>query len=240
MNTRLAPFDKLKVRQAVNYAIDRKHLVQIYRGLATPTENVLPPSYPQYKKLDLYPYSLAKAKQLIRQAGATAAPVTVWTSDNEFARAPEAGAYLESVLNSIGLKAKLNKLNAATYWTTIGNQKTKAQIGFADSYQDYPHPLDWFDPLLNGNRITPLYNGNYANFDDPAVNAKIAALRKEPSLSGSINAQWAALDKSVMQEAPWAPFVNVQSIDTFGPDVDLGCYVQHVNYQFDFATICHK
>jgi peptide/nickel transport system substrate-binding protein len=240
MNTRLAPFDKLKVRQAVNYAIDRKHLVQIYRGLATPTENVLPPSYPQYKKLDLYPYNLAKAKQLIRQAGATAAPVTVWTSDNEFARAPEAGAYLESVLNSIGLKAKLNKLNAATYWTTIGNQKTKAQIGFADSYQDYPHPLDWFDPLLNGNRITPLYNGNYANFDDPAVNAKIAALRKEPSLSGSINAQWAALDKSVMQEAPWAPFVNVQSIDTFGPDVDLGCYVQHVNYQFDFATICHK
>jgi len=73
-----------------------------------------------------------------------------------------------------------------------------------------------------------------------AVNAKIAALRKEPGLSGSINAQWAALDKAVMQEAPWAPFVNVQSIDTFGPDVDLGCYVQHVNYQFDFATICHK
>ena len=43
-----------------------------------------------------------------------------------------------------------------------------------------------------------------------------------------------------MQQAPWAPFVNVQCIDTFGPDVDLGCYVHHVNYQFDFATICHK
>jgi peptide/nickel transport system substrate-binding protein len=240
MNTRVAPFDNLKVRQAVNYAIDRKKLVGIYRNLATPTENVLPPGYPQYKKLDLYAYNLAKAKQLIRQAGATAAPVTVWTSDNAAARAPDAGAYLKGVLDSIGLKAKLNTINAATYWTTIGNQKTKAQIGFADSYQDYPHPLDWFDPLLNGNRITPLYNTNYANFDDPAVNAKIAALRKEPSLSGSINAQWAALDKAVMQQAPWAPFVNVQSIDTFGPDVNLSCYVQHLNYQFDFATICHK
>jgi peptide/nickel transport system substrate-binding protein len=240
MNTRVAPFDILKVRQAVNYAIDRKKLVGIYHNLATPTENVLPPGYPQYKKLDLYAYNLAKAKQLIRQAGATAAPVTVWTSDNAAARAPEAGGYLKGVLDSIGLKAKLNTINAATYWTTIGNQKTKAQIGFADSYQDYPHPLDWFDPLLNGNRITPLYNSNYANFDDPAVNAKIAALRKEPSLSGSINAQWAALDKAVMLEAPWAPFVNVQSIDTFGPDVNLSCYVQHLNYQFDFATICHK
>ena len=240
MNTRVAPFDNLKVRQAVNYAIDRKQLVGIYGGLATPTENVLPPGYPQYKKLDLYPYNLAKAKQLIRQAGATAAPVTVWTSDNEPGRAPEAGAYLKRVLGSIGLKATLNTIGAATYWTTIGNEKTKAQIGFADSYQEYPHPLDWFDPLLNGNRITPLYNSNYANFDDPAVNAKIEALKKEPSLDGSINAEWAALDKAVMLQAPWAPFVNVEAIDTFGPDVDLGCYVQHVNYQFDFATICHK
>ena len=92
MNTRVAPFDNLKVRQAVNYAIDRKQLVGIYGGLATPTENVLPPGYPQYKKLDLYPYNLAKAKQLIRQAGATAAPVTVWTSDNEPGRAPEAAS----------------------------------------------------------------------------------------------------------------------------------------------------
>jgi len=43
-----------------------------------------------------------------------------------------------------------------------------------------------------------------------------------------------------MLQAPWAPFVNVQSIDTFGPDVNLSCYVQHLTYQFDFATICHK
>jgi peptide/nickel transport system substrate-binding protein len=240
MNTRIAPFDSLKVRQAVNYAIDREKLVRIYDGLAAPTENVLPPSLPQYKKLDLYPYNLAKAKQLVRQAGATAAPVTVWTSDNNLTHAPEVGAYLAGVLKSIGLSAKLNTIGAATYWTTIGNQKAKAQIGFADSYQDYPHPLDWFDPLLNGNRITPIYNYNYANFDDPAVNAKIEALKKEPTLNGSVNAQWAALDKTVMEQAPWAPFVNLEAIDTFGPEVDLGCYVQHVNYGFDFATICHK
>ena len=56
----------MKVRQAVNYAINREALVRIYGGLATPTENVLPPTYPQYKKLNLYPYNLAKAKQLIK------------------------------------------------------------------------------------------------------------------------------------------------------------------------------
>ena len=240
MNNRVAPFDNLKVRQAVNYAINREALVRIYGGLATPTENVLPPTYPQYKKLDLYPYNLAKAKALIKAAGATGAAVTVWTSNNESRRAPEAGQYLQGVLKSIGLNAKLKVINAAVYWTTVGNQATKAQIGFADWFQDYPHPLDWFDVLLNGNRITDTHNNNYANFDNSAVNAKIEALKKEPTLTSSVNSQWAQVDKMTMQQAAWAPYLNQQGIDTFGNTVDLSCYVFHVNYQFDFATICHK
>jgi peptide/nickel transport system substrate-binding protein len=240
MNNREAPFDNLKVRQAVNFAINREALVRIYGGLATPTQNVLPPTYPQYKKLNLYPYNLAKAKSLIKAAGATGAAVTIWTDNNESRRAPEAGQYLQGVLKSIGLNAKLKEINAAVYWTTVGNQATKAQIGFADWFQDYPHPLDWFDVLLNGGRITQTHNNNYANFNDSAVNAKIDALKKEPVLTSSVNAQWAGVDKAVMEQAAWAPYINQQGIDTFNSDIDLSCYVFHVNYQFDFATICHK
>ena len=55
MNTRVAPFNNLKVRQAVNYAINRQALVRIYGGLATPTENVLPPTYPQYREAQPLP-----------------------------------------------------------------------------------------------------------------------------------------------------------------------------------------
>ena len=240
MNNRVAPFDNLKVRQAVNYAINREALVRIYGGLATPTENVLPPTYPQYKKLNLYPYNLAKAKQLIKSAGATGAAVTIWTSNNASRHAPEAGQYLQGVLKSIGMNAKLKEINAAVYWATVGSQSTKAQIGFADWFQDYPHPLDWFDVLLNGNRITETHNNNYADFDDSAVNAKIEALKKEPTLTSSINSQWAQVDKMVMEQAPWAPYLNQQGIDTFNSDIDLSCYVFQVNYEFDFSTICHK
>jgi peptide/nickel transport system substrate-binding protein len=240
MNTRLAPFNNVKVRQAVNYAINREALVRIYGGLAKPTQNVLPPTYPQYKKLSLYTYDLAKAKQLIKSAGASGKAVTIWTSNNESRHAPEAGQYLQGVLKSIGLNATLKEINASIYWTTIGNQATKAQVGFADWFQDYPHPLDWFDVLLNGNRITQTHNNNYANFDDPAINAKIETLKKEPTLTPVVNAQWAALDKQVMLQAPWAPYLNQQGIDTFNSDIDLSCYVFNVNYQFDFATICHK
>jgi len=238
MNTRVAPFDNLKVRQAVEYAINREALVRIYGGLAQPTENVLPPTYPQYKKLDLYPYNLAKAKSLIAASGQKGASVTVWNHDR--GTDPKATAYLTDVLNSIGLNAKEKVINSAVYWTTVGNQATKAQIGFADWFQDYPHPLDWFDVLLNGERITQTHNNNYANFNDKAVNAKIDALKKEPSLTSSVNAQWAAVDKMVMEQAPWAPFMNRQFTDFFNADMDLSCYVNHVLYQFDYALICHK
>jgi peptide/nickel transport system substrate-binding protein len=238
MNNRVAPFDNVKVRQAVNYAINREALIRIYGGLGQPTENVLPPTYPQYKKLNMYPYDLAKAKQLIQASGDAGAAVTVWNHDR--GTDPKASAYLVDVLNSIGLKAKEKIINSAVYWTTVGNQATKAQIGFADWFQDYPHPLDWFDVLLNGDRITDTHNNNYANFDDKAVNAKIEALKKEPVLTDAVNTQWAQVDKMVDEQAPWAPFMNRQFTDFFNSDMDLSCYENHVLYQFDYATICHK
>jgi peptide/nickel transport system substrate-binding protein len=238
MNNRVAPFDNLKVRQAVNYAINREALIRIYGGLGQPTENVLPPTYPQYQKLNMYPYDLAKAKKLIQESGQAGADVTVWNHDR--GTDPKASAYLVDVLNSIGLKAHEKIINSAVYWTTVGNQATKAQIGFADWFQDYPHPLDWFDVLLNGNRITDTHNNNYANFDDKAVNAKIETLKKEPTLTDAVNTQWASVDKMVDEQAPWAPFMNRQFTDFFSSSMDLSCYVNHVLYQFDYASICHK
>jgi len=238
MNLRVAPFNNVKVRQAVNYAINRQALVRIYGGLAQPTENILPPTYPSYKKHTLYPYNLAKAKALIAAAGVKGMSVTVWNHARGLD--PKAGDYLTSVLNQIGFKAKEKIINAAVYWTTIGNQATKAQIGFADWFQDYPHPLDWIDVLLNGERITQTHNNNYADFDDKAVNTKIDALKKQPTLTSGVNEQWAALDKQIMQQAPWAPFVNRQFTDFFNSDIDLSCYENHVLYEFDYATICHK
>jgi peptide/nickel transport system substrate-binding protein len=239
MNTRTPPFDKLAVRQAVNYAIDRRRLAALFGGLARPTENVLPPTYPAYRKLSLYPLDVGRARRLVRQAGASRARVTVWASDRTTSQ-PH-GAYLVQVLRSIGLDARLKVVPQAVYWTTIGNQRTRAQIGMANWFQDYPHPLDWFDLLLNGRRITPLNNQNYANANVPALNRRIEELKRRPTLTDAENAAWARVDRMVLEQALWAPFANREFVDFFAADVDVRrCYVNHVLFEFDFAQICRK
>ena len=214
-------------------------MVRLYGGLARSTENVLPPTYPAYRKLRLYPYDVGRARRLIQRAGAARARVTVWTSDRTTSQ-PQA-SYLVQALRSIGLDARIKVVPQAVYWTTIGNQRTRAQIGIANWFQDYPHPLDWFDVLLNGRRITRTDNQNYANADVPQLNARIEALKREPTLTNAVNAEWAEVDRLVLERALWAPFANRQFVDFFAKDVDLErCYVNHVLFELDFARICRK
>ena len=239
MNTRVKPFDKLEVRQAVNYAVDRDAVVRLYGGLATTTENVLPPTYPQYEKISMYTHDLEKAKQLVKDSGYAGMEVQVWGNSRETLQKP--AAYLQDVLNQIGFKAKLKIIDPSVYFTTIGNQRTKAQTGIANWFQDYPHPLNWFDVLLNGNRITEEHNNNYSNADVAAINDKIEALKKEPEINDDVNAQWAEVDKMVLENALWAPIVNRQFTDFFTPEMDLdNCYVNHVLYQFVYTSACKK
>jgi peptide/nickel transport system substrate-binding protein len=237
MNVNVAPFNKLKVRQAVNYAIDRKALqTLVWGGLGQPTQNVLPPTYPSYRKLKLYNHNVAKARQLITQAGAKGANVTVWT--REVSDALVAAQYYTSVLNNIGLNAKLTTLPRATYYTTIGKKDTKAQTGWARWLEDYPHPLDWFDVLLNGNRIVDQDNNNYAYYSNKKVNAQIESLKKAPVLTPAVNKRWASVEQTIMKDAPWAPWSNRVFPEFFTKK--MGCIHVQLLYGIDLARLCKK
>ena len=237
MNIREAPFNKLKVRQAVNYAIDRGAMQRIvWGGLGQATQNVLPPTYPSYQKLTLYSHNVNKAKQLITQSGAKGAKVTVWTRDVSDAR--DAAQYYTSILNAIGLDASLNILPRATYYSTVGNVATHAQTGWARWLEDYPHPLDWFDVLLNGNRITNTDNNNYAWYTNKKTNSEIENLKKSQVLTPAVNARWAKVEKQIMQQAPWAPWSNRVFPEFFTKK--MGCiHVQRL-YGIDLMRLCKK
>jgi peptide/nickel transport system substrate-binding protein len=213
INTTKAPFDDLKVRQAVNYAVDTAALERIYAGSLAATHQILPEGMPGHEPpFNLYPHNMAKAKQLIKEANPSDRNITVWT-DNESPN-DEAGAYYEGVLNELGFNAKLKTVNADNYYTIIGNESTPdLDTGWLSFYEDYPHPNDFFQPMLSGESIAPTGNTNLARIDDPKLNAKIAKLGAEP-LGPQQEAEYAELDKEFMELAPMVPY-GTNTVSTF-------------------------
>jgi peptide/nickel transport system substrate-binding protein len=238
MNTRQAPFDDLEVRKAVNYAIDSRALERIYAGQITGTHQILPPGMPGYKRFDLYPHNIAKAKELVTAVDPGDREITVWT-DNESPN-DEAGEYLEGVLKELGFETTLKIINSDNYFGLIGNESTpNLDIGVANWFEDYPHPNDFFQSPLSGESIVPTGATNLARIDDPQLNAEIDRLG-EGSLTPRVESEYAALDRKFMEQAPWAPYGN-STLPTFvSSRVDLDKVVFNPTFAQDLTSFQFK
>jgi len=238
MNTRRAPFNDLRVRKAVNYALDPSALQRIYAQQILPTHQTLPSGMPGYRKFDLYPHNLAKARRLIAKAHPKDRKITVWT-DSESPN-DEAGAYYASVLRQLGFKVRLKVVNGFNYFTVIGNTSTpNLDTGWSDWFEDYPHPNDWFQPLLAGENILRRNNGNFAQIDVPRLNTKIAKLAASP-LGPAQERQYAALDRSYMKLAPWVPY-GTRVLSTFvSKRVDLAKVIWNPTFGADLTSFQFK
>jgi peptide/nickel transport system substrate-binding protein len=238
MNTTKPPFNDPKVRQAVNYAVDAEALERIYAGQLVGTQQILPPGMPGYKKFELYPHSIDKAKVLLAEANPSDRDITVWT-DNESPN-NEAGEYYEDVLSKLGFNAKLKVLNADNYFTVIGNESTPdLDTGWANWFQDYPHPNDFFQPMLDEASITPTNATNLARFADPALSAKIEKLSEE-QLGPKQESEYASLDKEFMEQAPWVPYGNSTTPTFVSSAIDLDKVIFNPTFNQDLTSFQFK
>ena len=233
MNMTKPPFDDVKVRQAVNYAVDPAALERIYSGQIKGTQQILPPGMPGYEKIELYPHNMAKAKQMIKEAHPSDMDITVWT-DTESPN-NEAGEYYEGVLKELGFNTKLKILNADNYSTVTGNESTpELDTGWSDWFQDYPHPNDFFQPLLAGESIQPTNTYNFSRTDEPELNAEMKKLAAE-QLGPEQEKAYAGLDKKFMELAPWAPY-GTRTLPTFvSSDINLENIIYSPTF-FEYLT----
>jgi peptide/nickel transport system substrate-binding protein len=236
MNTNLAPFDNVKARQAVNWAVDRNAVVRLYGGpnLAAPVCTVLPPGFPGH--VDFCDYTkgggstwkapdLAKARQLVQESGTAGTKVGVVVQDDEVNKS--IGEYVQSVLNSIGYKASLKPISANIQFTYIQNTKNKVQISLSSWYQDYPAASDFLNVLLSCASFHPGSDSsiNIAGFCDKKIDAQMQqALAAERTSMDQANTLWGKVDQSVMEQAPMAPLITPKLIDFTSKRVG--------NYQF--------
>ncbi|MEZ5076916.1 MAG: ABC transporter substrate-binding protein [Solirubrobacterales bacterium] len=219
LNNKNAPFDDVKVRQAVNYAVSGEALERVYAGQLTAGQQILPPGMPGYEELDLYPYDVEKAKELIAEADPKDTSVTVWA--NNEAPTQEAGEYLEGVLDEIGLDATLKVVNAKNYYTLIGNESTPdLDAGYLAWFQDYPNPNNFLQPLFSTEAIAATGATNLSRYSNPEFDKKLAELNEVP-LGPDQEAEYAELDKQLMEEAAAAPYGSLEISTFVSAEIDL-------------------
>ena len=233
---RLAPFDNLQARQAVNWAVDRNAAVQLYGGknLASPACTVLPPGFPGH--VDFCDYSqpagstwqgpdLEKAKQLVQDSGTAGTKVGVVVSDDEVNKA--IGEYVQSVLNQIGYKATLKPISGNIQFTYIQNTNNKVQISLTSWYQDYPAASDFLNVLASCASFRPGSDSsiNISGFCDKKIDAQMQeALVTGRTDQEAADKQWAEIDQAVLAQAPVAPLITPKLVDFTSKRVG--------NYQF--------
>lgn len=213
LNTRVAPFNNVKVRTAVNMAVDRTALARLSSGSLTPGCYFLPPTIVghntgscSFGDPSVVPSAatVAKAKSMIAAAGQAGAKVTVWSET----RSPRQQfcSYYADLLNKLGFHATLKVIADSTYFQTIGNESLNAQTGFADWSQDFPNPSDFY-LLLSKAGIQATNNENFGDVSDPKIEGPLKTLSALPAANlAASTTGWQNLDKYVDSQAYMVPY----------------------------------
>src|SRR5262249_14628393 len=131
---------------------------------------------------------IAKARQLVEESGTAGTPVTVWGQERQPRR--EYADYLTAMLNQIGFDATERIVPDGEYFEAVGDAANAAQIGFADWFQDFPNPSDFY-LLMDGRSIQPTNNLNFSRVDDPFIQERLIPLSEVPSTElNRISGQW--------------------------------------------------
>jgi peptide/nickel transport system substrate-binding protein len=216
MNTKLPPFDKLEVRQAVSLAVDRSAVATLRGGtaVASITCQILPPNFPGYEPYCPYttdpapsgagPWKgadLAAAQRLVAASGAADTPIVVGPFVPRLT--PLAG-YIVQVLHDIGFK------NVSEEDATEGRQVFRAvfedqrvQVGAFEVVQDFPAP----DTFLAG--FTCDEGDGLSNYCDPALDELVQQARDlQTSDPSAATRKWAEVDRKATDLVLWCSLVN--------------------------------
>jgi peptide/nickel transport system substrate-binding protein len=240
MNVNIPPFNNEKARQALNYAVDRNALVNLFGGpvLAAPVCQVLPPGFPGHQPFCMYTKDpgekwsapdMEKAKQLVAESGTAGQEVTVISEDSAVSKS--VGTYLQSVLNDLGYKASLKPISSNIQFTYIQNTNNNTQISVTQWYQDYPAASDFLNILFGCGSFHPGSDSsvNIAGFCDKEIEGQMqAALKLAVTDPAAADKLWADIDRAVMAKSPAVPLFTPKRVDFVSKRV--GNYIFNAQY----------
>jgi peptide/nickel transport system substrate-binding protein len=229
LNTRVAPFNDIRVRRALNYAVDRAKVARLLGAYSQPTCQELAPYIPGYKPY--CPYTLhptaagawsapdmSMARALIAASGTRGEKITIWSQPNSIfvSDFDPVGRYLVSLLNRLGYRAKLKSVPTNTSYN-MADSRQKIQDWLGVNWPFYPAASELIGPQWTSCQSfqpdSP-NNINYPELCDPRLDAiERSALAAESTNSPDATALWTKADQRLTYDAAFVALVNPSTVD---------------------------
>ncbi len=245
MKTTMKPFDNVKVRQAVNMAINKDRIIRIINGRAVPANQPLPPTMPGFAKdYEGYKYDVEGAKKLLAEAGLADGFETelyVYNTDPQ----PRIAQAIQQDLAAIGIKAEIKSLAQANVIAAGGepDQAPMVWSGGMAWIADFPDPSNFYGPILGcSGAVKGGWNWSYYCNKALEERATAADSITDPAKKAEREEAWRSIFLDIMKDAPWAPVFNeqrftIRSERLGGPDA---IFVDPVHIPINYEQVYAK
>ncbi len=208
-NTEKKPFDNVLVRQALNYAVDKKSIINaVFMGSGTVAKSPIPPNMLGYDKdLKTYDYDPEKAKALLKQAGLEKGfEATLWSMPVQRPYNPNSRRIAEMIQSDwakVGVKAKIVSYEWGEYLSGI--RKGEHDAALYGWMSDNGDPDNFADVLLSCDSIQS--GSNAARWCDKKYTSLIDQA-KRVSTTAERAKLYVQAQEIFYQQAPWVPLAN--------------------------------
>jgi len=196
-NCQMPPFDDRRVRQALNYAVDKEDVIALLNGRGTVAKGMVPPGMPGYTRdATGYPYDPARARALLREAGREAGFATeLWTQSSDLDL--KIGQKVQHDLAAVGVAMEIKQVAWSAFLEAVRQPKTVPLFDLAWS-ADFPDPSNFLDVLFQSSRVDA---NNHTFYASPAFDRMLARAQRvvEPAAR---NLAYAEAERLLVDDAP--------------------------------------
>lgn len=238
-NVTQKPFDNPKVREAINYAINRQALVKVaFSGYATPATGIVPPSIDYAQSYPAIEYNPAKARELLKEAGfPDGFSTTLWSSHNH-STAQKVLQFTQQQLAQVGIKVKVTAMDAGQRAAEVESkgQKESGVRMFYTGWSASTGEADWALTPLFATTSWPPTIFNTAFYSNAQVDKDLADALKTTDREQKARLYKDAQDR-IWKDQPWAPLV-VEKLVSANTKSLTGFYVMpDTSFSFDEADL---
>ncbi len=238
MNCDKAPFDDVRVRRAVNHAINRPAIIHaLYRGLATAAVNPLPPTVWSYHEgLEPYGYDPERARALLAEAGlADGFDTDLWAMPVPRPYMPDATRLAQAIqadLNAVGIRAEIVTYEWGTYLDYV--QRGKHEMCLLGWTGDNGDPDNFLYTLLDAETAKRVPSQNVAFYKNDEVHELLIEAQRSPDHDLRV-AHYRRAQELIHADAPWCPIAHSTQLIAF--DQRVKNYILHPTGQVRFRAV---